>query len=343
MREGDDGNAVDAAGVHAPGATPLCGPRGGGGRRPAADLRRVLRPLRPLVGGVAGAGVRQGDRVAYIAPNTHAHAGRVLRRAADRRGPGADQLPADRRRLRLHHRPQRRDGRLRPRRLPAAGRQDPRRRCREVRHFVALEGAGDGWLDYEATLAAAEPAVRPRRDRRERPDHDQLHLRHDLAPEGGDDDPPQHLHELGRHPDPRPHLARRPLPLDPADVPRQRLDLRLDDHGGRRATHVCLRKVDPVLVYQPDRRGAGDDPLRRADGADQPRQRPRRGARGGAARRAGADGGRAPGGGDDRAGRGRPWLGDHPRLRPDRDGPADPRLRAAPGARGGSPATSGRG
>ena len=27
----------------------------------------------------------------------------------------------------------------------------------EVKHFVALEGSGDGWFDYEAALAAADP------------------------------------------------------------------------------------------------------------------------------------------------------------------------------------------
>jgi fatty-acyl-CoA synthase len=101
-------------------------------------------------------GVRQGDRVAYIAPNTHAHLeayyavpqiGAVLVPINYRLVPDdfeyiinhcgatvvcahADYLEAV-------------DG-IRAR-LPG------------VRHFVALEGAGDGWIDYEAALAAHSP------------------------------------------------------------------------------------------------------------------------------------------------------------------------------------------
>jgi len=36
--------------------------------------------------------------------------------------------------------------------------------------------------------------------------------------------------------------------VDAADVPRQRLDLHLDGDGGR-GTHVCLRKVDPAVIF----------------------------------------------------------------------------------------------
>ena len=57
----------------------------------------------------------------------HARTARiVLRRAADRRGARADQLPADSRRLRLHHQSQRRHSRLRACRLPGGGRQHSR-------------------------------------------------------------------------------------------------------------------------------------------------------------------------------------------------------------------------
>ena len=34
------------------------------------------------------------------------------------------------------------------------------------------------------------------------------------------------------------------------------------------AAHVCLRKVDPVKVFETDRGGSGDAPVRGADGAD---------------------------------------------------------------------------
>ena len=45
------------------------------------------------------------------------------------------------------------------------------------------------------------------------------------------------------------HHNSRGLPVDVADVPLQRLvpDLGGDRHG---ATHVCLRKVDPPLVWR---------------------------------------------------------------------------------------------
>jgi fatty-acyl-CoA synthase len=101
-------------------------------------------------------GVRQGDRVAYIAPNTHAHLegyyavpqiGAVLVPVNYRLIPDdfdyilnhcgvkvvcahADYLEAV-------------DG--------------IRDRLAGIEHFVALEGSRDGWIDYEATLASHSP------------------------------------------------------------------------------------------------------------------------------------------------------------------------------------------
>jgi fatty-acyl-CoA synthase len=103
-----------------------------------------------------GLGVRQGDRVATIAPNTHAQLesfyavpqlGAVLVPMNYRLTPDdfvymvnhsgttvlcahSDQLEA----------------------LDGVRGQMP-----GVRHFVAFEGARNGWLDYEALIAAAEP------------------------------------------------------------------------------------------------------------------------------------------------------------------------------------------
>ena len=69
----------------------------------------------------------------------------------------------------------------------------------DVEHFVALEGARDGWLDYEALVAARAPSFeRPAIDERESAD-DQLHERHDLAAQGRDDHAPQRVDELRRH------------------------------------------------------------------------------------------------------------------------------------------------
>ncbi len=118
-----------------------------------SDLRAVLRPLRSLVGGAAATrrGPRRSRRVHRA---EHARAARVvLRGAADRRGAGADQLPADCRRFRLHHQSQRRAGRLRARRLPRRGRQHPRHSCRRSSISSRSKAAREGWLDYEQLLA----------------------------------------------------------------------------------------------------------------------------------------------------------------------------------------------
>ena len=187
-------------------------------------------------------GVKPGDRVAYIAPNTHAQLesfyavpqiGAVLvpinyRLTADDfayiiNHSGASVVCAHEDYLECV------DG-IRPQ-LPGVG------------HFVALEGrAGEQWLDYETLLAEARRVVRTAGDRRERPAHDQLHQRHDVAPEGRDDHPPQRLHERGRHAAAPADDVGGSLPVDAADVPRQRLDVRLDRHRGRRArTSACAR------------------------------------------------------------------------------------------------------
>jgi fatty-acyl-CoA synthase len=102
-------------------------------------------------------GVRPGDRVATIAPNTHAQLesfyavpqlGAVLVPMNYRLTPddfvymvnhsGTTVLCANRDYLEA---------------IDGVRGQMP-----GVRHFVAFEGARDGWLDYEALIAAAEPA-----------------------------------------------------------------------------------------------------------------------------------------------------------------------------------------
>src|ERR1700722_5592308 len=103
-----------------------------------------------------GLGVRQGDRVATIAPNTHAQlesfyavpqAGAVLvpinyRLSAEDfvyivNHSGTTVLCVDRDYL--------------------ATVDSVRHRLPDVTHFVAFEGATHGWLDYEAAIAAASP------------------------------------------------------------------------------------------------------------------------------------------------------------------------------------------
>ena len=169
-------------------------------RRAAPDVRAVLRSLRSLVGRTAAAGRRPGDRVAYIAPE-HARAARVVlcvcRSSAPCWCPINYRLTAAR--LRLHHhalRARRSSARtqitLRPSTACATS-------CRASSHFVALEGAREGWLDYERMVADAPADFTRPRDRRKRPPDDQLHERHDVAAEGRDDHAPQRLHERHRH------------------------------------------------------------------------------------------------------------------------------------------------
>jgi len=105
-------------------------------------------------------GVGQGDRVAYIAPNTHGHfegyyavpqIGAVLVPINYRL------LPADFEYIINHsgakvvcvHSDYLKD-------IDSIRRQLP-----NVTHFVALEGKGEGWLDYETTLAASSPDFKP--------------------------------------------------------------------------------------------------------------------------------------------------------------------------------------
>ncbi len=107
-----------------------------------------------------GMGVRQGDRVAYIAPNTHSHlegyyavpqVGAVLVPINYRLLPedfeyiinhcGATVVCADADYLEAI------DG--------------IRDRLTGVEHFVALEGSGEGWTDYESALAAHSPDYAP--------------------------------------------------------------------------------------------------------------------------------------------------------------------------------------
>jgi fatty-acyl-CoA synthase len=103
-----------------------------------------------------GLGVKQGDRVAYIAPNTHAQLeafyavpqlGVVLVPVNYRLTPadfayiinhsGATVVCAE-----AEH---------------VAQVDSIRDQIPDVRHFVALSGGGEGWIDYQSTVASTEP------------------------------------------------------------------------------------------------------------------------------------------------------------------------------------------
>ena len=69
----------------------------------------------------------------------------------------------------LHHRPQRREGRLRARRLPRGGRRHPRRSCPASSTSSRSKAPRDGWLDYEALRrgGAGRRSTRPAIDERD--------------------------------------------------------------------------------------------------------------------------------------------------------------------------------
>src|SRR6478672_11057469 len=107
-------------------------------------------------------GVRKGDRVAYIAPNTHAHLEAYY--AVPQIGavlvPINYRLTADDFAYIISH-----SGAkvvcVAPEYLDVV--DGIRARLPNVTHYVALEGARTGWLDYEAELARATASalVRP--------------------------------------------------------------------------------------------------------------------------------------------------------------------------------------
>jgi fatty-acyl-CoA synthase len=103
-----------------------------------------------------GLGVRQGDRVATIAPNTHAQLESFY--AVPQLGavlvPMNYRLTTDDFVYMVNH-----SGTsvLCAHSDYLAALDGVREQMPDVRHFVALEGARAGWLDYEALIAAAEP------------------------------------------------------------------------------------------------------------------------------------------------------------------------------------------
>ena len=174
-------------------------------------------------------GVQPGDRVAYIAPNIHAQ----LESFYAVPQIGAVLVPINYRlsagRVHLHHQPLRRDRGLRARGLPRSARRRSGRSCRAC-------GISSRSKDAAPRLARLRGAgrrvdaggIRAPDDRRARSADDQLHQRHDVAAEGRDDHPPQRLHEHRRHAAAPADAAGRSVPVDAADVSRQRLDVHLE-------------------------------------------------------------------------------------------------------------------
>ena len=260
----------------------------------AAPRRAGHRPGRP-----------GGDPVAERRPAPHL----VLRRERLRPGARAGQLPALRRRDRVHPRALRR--------LDAAGRPGAGRLGRRPRGEAPARAGHRHRRRAVPRGPRARAVGRPGRGRHR---HHQLHERHHGPAQGRGAHPPQPLDQLG---DLRlAHRRQRPrrLPAHAADVPLQRLGHALRAHGDGRAAGGAAqgrRRRHPA----PHRRARRHAALRRAggrgDGARRRRHlgRPDPRARPHAHRR----GRRAAAHPHDRAHRDRARLGVHPDLRPHRD------------------------
>ena len=284
----------------------------GGGLRALPPARLRASPARHRGGGHGG-----GDGAQHPAD-----VGGALRRADDGGGAERAQRPPGRGHDRLHPGPRRSRAadhrhRIRAHHQGGARAARPRRARRRHRRPAGRQRRRAAGADrVRGVPRGRRSGVRLAHARgRVGGDHPQLHLRHHRQPQRRRLPPPRRLPERGRQ---RAHLVDgRPagLPLDPADVPLQRLVLPLDgrrDGGHQRVPAPGSGQAD----LRRDRRGGRDPPVRRADrDADAAERRGERKARPAARgqrddRRRPAAGGRAGADGD----RGLPG---HPRLRPD--------------------------
>ncbi len=219
-----------------------------------------------------GLGVAQGDRVATIAPNTHAQLEAFY--AVPQIGavlvPINYRLTADDFAYVIEHSGSR----------VVCAHSDYldavdsiRDRLPGVEHYVAMEGGPrEGWIDYEQAVAAAEPSF-------DRPSIDEGDLISINYTSGTTARPKgvmithrnAALNVIGT----LLHLPIRhggALPVDAPDVPRERMDVHLDRHGGRRNAHLPAQGRARTGLRADSPRGRGVA-LRRADGADRARQR----------------------------------------------------------------------
>ena len=191
-----------------------------------------------VVGGLQRLGVKRGDRVAYIAPNTHAQLESFY--AVPQIGavlvPINYRLSPEEFAYIINHSGATR--RLRARGLSRVSWTRPRRSCRASALRRARRASAPDWLDYETLVAGASADFERPEIGETRSADDQLHQRHDVAAQGRDDHASQRLHERGRHAAAPADEPDRPLPVDAADVPRQRLDVHLDGDGGRRGARL---------------------------------------------------------------------------------------------------------
>ena len=278
-------------------------------------------------------GVSQGDRVAYIAPNTHAQLESFY--AVPQIGavlvPINFRLVADDFRYLIQHSGAK---------VVCAGadhiaavdsirrRPEGRRPFRLARCDVRAERGRLARLRIAASRTRRE--LHAPDDRRARSADDQLHQRHDVAAQGRDDHASQRVDELRRHAGAHADDTGRRLPLDAADVPRQRLDVHVDRHGRRRRSTCACRSSMAATIFKV----AAQEKVTRLCAAptvlimlaNAPAEVKAHGAEG--CRR--DDGGRAAGRGHDSADRGRSRAGRSSRS----TASPKPRRRSASASRG---------
>jgi fatty-acyl-CoA synthase len=197
---------------------------------------------------LAAWGVRHGDRVAYIAPNTHAQLESFY--AVPQLGgvvvPLNYRLTADDFAYMIVHS----GAKVVCAHADYLATVDAiRARCPEVARWVALEGARDGWEDYEALIAAATPDFpRPALDEK-----DLLTINYT----SGTTSRPKGVMITHRNAWVNAVGTLLHHPLTPSD--RYLWTLPMFHANGwtfvwivtaAGGTHVCLRKVDPALVFE---------------------------------------------------------------------------------------------
>jgi hypothetical protein len=208
-------------------------PRDGRARESAGGRARRAR---------RGARRARCDREPQLGPVAHV----VLRRERVRPHRRADQLPAERRRGRVHRRPLRR--------VRAARRSRARARARRHRREAPIRHRGRVRRGAVPLRRRAVPLGRAQRGRDR---VDQLHERYHRASEGCADHAPQRMVERGHvRLAPRDQRPRR-VPAHAADVPLQRMGRPVHGHGDGRTPHRApqgRRSRDP-----PSRRRARRD------------------------------------------------------------------------------------
>ena len=193
-------------------------------------------------------GVKQGDRIVYIAPNTHAQLESFY--AVPQIGavlvPVNYRLTPDDFAYIINHS----GARVVCAHVDYLGAVDSiRGELKRVEHFVALEGAGTGWIEYERLVDATSPAFTPAAVG----ERDLLTINYT----SGTTSRPKGVMITHRNAYMNVVGTLIHLPMTPAD--RYLWTLPMFHANGWTfvwivtavgATHVCLRKVDPALAFQ---------------------------------------------------------------------------------------------